>query len=72
VPISVFSSLDNSQLLGILTLGRTILGHLQRGGIASATDRLLATRLGTACVEYINKEKYGILVAARGEHTGPF
>jgi len=25
----------------------TILGHLQRGGIPSASDRLLATRLGT-------------------------
>lgn len=49
----------------------TILGHLQRGGITSAADRLLATRLGTACVDYINKEKYGILVAARGEHTEP-
>jgi 6-phosphofructokinase len=49
----------------------TILGHLQRGGIPSAADRLLATRLGTACVDYINKGKYGILVAARGEHTEP-
>ncbi|HJV34426.1 ATP-dependent 6-phosphofructokinase, partial [Geomonas sp.] len=33
----------------------TILGHLQRGGTPSAADRLLATRLGTACAEMINK-----------------
>lgn len=45
----------------------TILGHLQRGGTPSSTDRLLATKLGTACVEFINQEKYGILVASKGE-----
>lgn len=45
----------------------TILGHLQRGGMPSAADRLLATRLGTACVEFIMQEKYGIMVAARGD-----
>jgi ATP-dependent phosphofructokinase / diphosphate-dependent phosphofructokinase len=45
----------------------TILGHLQRGGTPSSTDRLLATKLGTACVEYINKGQFGILVASKGE-----
>jgi 6-phosphofructokinase 1 len=45
----------------------TILGHLQRGGTPSAADRILATRLGSACVEMINEDKHGILVAARGE-----
>lgn len=45
----------------------TILGHLQRGGIPSAYDRLLATRLGTACAEYLQNEQYGIMVAARGD-----
>lgn len=45
----------------------TILGHLQRGGIPSAFDRLLATRLGTACASYINQERYGVMVGARGE-----
>ena len=33
----------------------TILGHLQRGGIPSAADRLLATRLGTACTDLIQQ-----------------
>ena len=44
----------------------TILGHLQRGGTPSAGDRLLATRLGTACAQLIKGEKYGVMVAARG------
>ena len=49
----------------------TILGHLQRGGIPSAGDRLLATRLGTACTDYINQEKFGIMVATQGGETKP-
>ena len=49
----------------------TILGHLQRGGTPSAADRLLATRLGTACTEYIKKGQFGIMVAARGNGTEP-
>ena len=45
----------------------TILGHLQRGGTPSAADRLLATRLGTACADLIQQGVYGVMVAARGE-----
>jgi ATP-dependent phosphofructokinase / diphosphate-dependent phosphofructokinase len=45
----------------------TILGHLQRGGTPSAADRLLATRLGTACAGLINKGTYGVMVAVRGD-----
>lgn len=47
----------------------TILGHLQRGGIPSAADRLLSTRLGTSCTDLIDKGQYGVMVAARGEGT---
>lgn len=47
----------------------TILGYLQRGGIPSAADRLLATRLGSACANFINQEVYGVMVAARGDLT---
>ena len=47
----------------------TILGHLQRGGIPSAYDRLLATRLGTTCARLIEEEQYGVMVAARGDGT---
>ena len=49
----------------------TILGHLQRGGVPSAADRLLATRLGTAAAELIAKGKYGVMVAAHGDATRP-
>jgi 6-phosphofructokinase 1 len=45
----------------------TILGYVQRGGTPSASDRLLATRLGTACVEFIQRKQFGVMVAARGE-----
>jgi 6-phosphofructokinase len=45
----------------------TALGHLQRGGSPSPADRLLATRLGTACAELINKGEYGVMVASRGD-----
>jgi 6-phosphofructokinase 1 len=49
----------------------TILGHLQRGGAPSAADRILATRLGTACADLIDAGEYGVMVAARGECTQP-
>ena len=49
----------------------TILGHLQRGGTPSAADRLLATRLGTACADLIAQEQYGVMVASRGENAVP-
>jgi phosphofructokinase-like protein len=49
----------------------TILGHLQRGGTPSAADRLLATRLGTACTDLIHEGIFGVMVAARGEGAEP-
>ena len=49
----------------------TILGYVQRGGTPSAADRLLATRLGSACADLIEQERYGVMVAARGEGTEP-
>ena len=47
----------------------TILGHLQRGGTPSALDRMLATRLGTAAIDYIKEDRFGIMVAVDGEGT---
>jgi 6-phosphofructokinase 1 len=49
----------------------TSLGHLQRGGTPSPTDRLLATRLGTACAKLIEKGEYGVMVAVRGDECVP-
>jgi 6-phosphofructokinase 1 len=40
----------------------TILGHVQRGGNPSAFDRILASRLGSAAVEQIDKGETGVLV----------
>ena len=45
----------------------TILGHVQRGGTPSPADRLLATRLGVGCVDFIAEGVHGVMVAARGE-----
>ena len=47
----------------------TILGHLQRGGTPSAADRLLATRLGSACAKAILARQYGIMIASCGQDT---
>ena len=49
----------------------TILGHVQRGGTPSAVDRLLATRLGTACADLIEARNFGVMVAARGDRAVP-
>jgi ATP-dependent phosphofructokinase / diphosphate-dependent phosphofructokinase len=49
----------------------TILGYLQRGGTPSAYDRILATRLGTACAALIIDGVYGVMLAARGEGAKP-
>ena len=49
----------------------SILGYVQRGGTPSAADRLLATRLGTACADLIQKGVFGVMVAAKGEGTEP-
>ncbi|MCP5101351.1 MAG: ATP-dependent 6-phosphofructokinase [Chloroflexi bacterium] len=45
----------------------TILGHVQRGGTPSAADRLLATRLGTACARFVHEGIYGVMVASKGD-----
>ena len=47
----------------------SILGHLQRGGTPSARDRVLATRLGSACADYIAQDVYGVMVACLGGKT---
>jgi len=41
----------------------TVLGHLQRGGIPIAYDRVLATQYGVKAFEMVLEEKYGHMVA---------
>ena len=45
----------------------TVLGHVQRGGTPSNTDRVLATRFGAAAVRLVAQGKLGRMVALRGE-----
>jgi len=40
----------------------TSLGHVQRGGIPSAFDRLLCSRLGTKAAELLAKGVYNVMV----------
>lgn len=40
----------------------TILGHVQRGGIPTAYDRLLGTRLGAGAVDALSRGEHGVLV----------
>ena len=47
----------------------TIVGHVQRGGVPSPSDRLLATRLGTAAANFIAAGRCNIMVGARGEEV---
>ena len=47
----------------------TVLGHVQRGGTPSAADRILASRLGTACAEMVDKGKFGVMIASQNEQA---
>lgn len=44
----------------------TTLGHLQRGGVPSAYDRVLATRFGTNAVDSVSQRRWGTMVALQG------
>ncbi len=43
----------------------TVLGHIQRGGTASAFDRVLGTRFGARAVELVREGKFGQMVALK-------
>ena len=47
----------------------TILGHVQRGGVPSPADRLLATRLGTAASNFIAEGAANIMVGIHGDRV---
>jgi len=44
----------------------TTLGHVVRGGVPTAADRILATRLGAAAVDQLARGASGMLVGIRG------
>ncbi len=52
---------EHKDLLGF-EVRTTILGHVQRGGVPSASDRILAARFGVAAIDEIAKGNHGVLV----------
>ena len=53
------------KLTGIET--RTVvMGHLQRGGVPTPFDRVLATKLGAKAVNMMEKEAYGHMAGVKG------
>lgn len=49
------------------TIRVAILGHIQRGGSPTASDRILATRLGVKAVELLDEGKSGLMVGIQSE-----
>ena len=47
----------------------TAVGHIQAGGDPTSTDRILASRLGSAAVEALADDEPGTMVGVRGEET---
>lgn len=48
-----------------------VLGHLQRGGSPTVFDRILATRLGVAAVDFIREGRFGCMAALKGNKIVP-
>ncbi len=49
----------------------TSLGHVQRGGTPSGTDRVLCTRLGVAAVNELVRGQYNVMIAVKGDDCVP-
>lgn len=49
----------------------TILGHLQRGGVPIAFDRIIATELGVHAFELVLENKFGVMVAHQQQRVIP-
>ena len=47
----------------------TILGHVQRGGSPTPTDRILGSRFGVAAMDAVTAGETGIMTALRGERV---
>ncbi|MEZ0228725.1 MAG: 6-phosphofructokinase, partial [Planctomycetota bacterium] len=48
----------------------SVLGHLQRGGIPTAHDRILATRFGASAVRAVQEKKFGTMVSIHANRIG--
>lgn len=47
----------------------TVLGHVQRGGSPTPTDRILGSRFGVAAMDAISKGQTSVMTALRGERV---
>jgi 6-phosphofructokinase 1 len=47
----------------------TVLGHLQRGGVPTPFDRILATQFGTHAAELLAEGKYNRMICLRGSEV---
>lgn len=47
----------------------SILGHLQRGGSPTASDRILASRLGVAAIEALHEEQRCVMVGIKNDEV---
>ena len=56
----------NSDLKGIRV---TVLGHTQRGGVPSAFDRILASRLGVHAVETLLEGKTNVMIGVKADQV---
>lgn len=63
--ISLMLEPELEVLTGIETRA-TVLGHIQRGGVPTAFDRVLATRMGMAAVDMAARDEWGAMVSLRG------
>lgn len=59
------------QMLTGIEARMTELGHVQRGGAPTSTDRLLCTRLGATAGELIAARHYNVMVAVKGDACLP-
>jgi 6-phosphofructokinase 1 len=44
----------------------TVLGHVQRGGTPTASDRVLATRFGLAAIDAVHEQRWGMMASLHG------
>jgi 6-phosphofructokinase 1 len=47
----------------------TVLGHVQRGGIPTAFDRILASRFGVAAIDAATEGRSDVMTAIHGERV---
>ncbi|NPD88923.1 MAG: 6-phosphofructokinase [Asgard group archaeon] len=48
-----------------------VLGHVLRGGVPTAFDRILGTKYGIAAIDMVHKEQFGMMTALRGTKVVP-